>query len=82
MPLVFHRTKLERTTFRKLAKGADYWLASQTNVVPNIKYQRTSYLGGLTNLLPGTLTPGQVADVSVPVVKIPQIWLGQNNSNR
>lgn len=76
MPKVYHRTKVYRTQFRKLALHAPFWLATNLATAPSIKYGRTNAITGW-NTTTGALTLTPQADVSAQCVKVPDVFMGQ-----
>lgn len=71
--MVFRRTKVARTTFRKLPQGALYWLSTAVNVAPSIKVGRHAKAGALAS---GAITQTAVADATVAVVRVPAALVG------
>lgn len=71
--MVYRRTKVSRSTFRKLPQGALYWVASAVNVAPSVKVGRHAKAGALAN---GAITQTAVADATVAVVRVPAALIG------
>ena len=73
--LVYRRTRVSRSTFKKLPRGASYLLASAVNTAPSMK------IGGhraMTAFVTDHLTPlppsPNVADATVAVVRVPEYF--------
>lgn len=70
MALVYRRTKVDRSTFRKIPFRGRFWLTSATTR-PLVKYNRTGYLTARSTDHPhGTaITPTTTA-----LVRVPRYW--------
>lgn len=75
--MFYRRKKVERSYFRKLPTGAPYWLSSNIATSPFIKVARRSRISGWSPVT-GLATLTAITDVGVAVVKVPQVFTGQN----
>jgi hypothetical protein len=80
MARVHTRKKVARTLFRKLPFGCPFWLATNLSTTPFIKRGRTTYLSGW-NTTTGAPIETTVSSVNVAVVKVPEIFTGQNEQS-
>jgi hypothetical protein len=74
---IYRTKRVYRTNFRKLPKGADFWLASNLATTSQDKADRNHTIGGW-NTSTGAATLTLVADTSVAVVPVPRKFLGVN----
>lgn len=76
--MVYRTKKLQKTTFRNLPFGAQFWITPGTNTPPYVKMGREGVVDGFDS---EHLTVATVNDLSVRVTKLPKAPLQFSGSN-